>query len=384
MKILIDIAPMIPGKGGAGGGIWVYTRSLLLELDALAWPEGWEIYCLKHKDNTALPVSRIRILETTADTDGILNRLKWVHLTLPAICRKHGIDVLHRVIPELPLFGKTKTVCTLHDFMFRHYLEDPELRKYLSFAEKVKFRIFSLITAHACARAHRIIVPTQAVAMEAERRFPELQNKVAVTHEAAAAIGISGNRDRPGGEAVHLISVAGFYPHKGQRHLIQMAALLKKKARFPFVITLRGNPAYPAYEAALHREIDALGLNDSFRFPAFTKAHAIADIYTGQHIFLLLSSYEGFGLPLLEAQQYGLPVICSDIPVFREVLGSSACFVNPGDPETAVQAILKLVEDKQEQENLCKAGTKNLLRFSWEKMAQETVGVYQSMINTLK
>lgn len=381
MRILIDIGNIIPGKGGAGGGIWVYAHALLTELDQLEWPEGWEIFCLKHKDNTVFSARRIQLIDA-AGQDGPVQRLIDVQLRLPVLCRRLKIDLVHRVIPELPVFNSVRQVCTLHDFMFRHYLESPELRRYMRTGEKAKFRIFSLLTRLACIRADRILVPTQTIAAEARKRVPSCSGKLAVTPEAASGEQLMPAMHYRKGEPLHLICVAGFYPHKGQRQVITLAERLRDLNAFQFRITLRGNPAYPVYEKEIREAIRRKGLDAFFSFPEFTREHDLKAMYQGQHLFLLLSSYEGFGLPLIEAQRSGLPVLCSDIPVFREVLGASALYMDRENPESGISALMRLVQEPENWAELLQRTAENARRFSWEKMARETLAVYQQIGET--
>ncbi len=377
MRILIDIGNIVPGKGGAGGGIWVYAHALLTELDQLEWPEGWEFYCLKHKENTVFSAKRIRIIESSSTQGGPLQRLLGVQIQLPLLCRRLKIDLVHRVIPELPYINSARQVCTLHDFMFRHYLELPELNRYMSTGEKIKFRIFSVLTKMACARADRIIVPTQTIAAEARKRVPSCSGKLAITHEAVSGAQVIPTVRYRQGDSLHLICVAGFYPHKGQLQVIALAERLRDLNAFPFRITLRGNPAYPVYEREIRESIRRKGLEPFFSFPEFTREHNLEAMYQGQHLFLLLSSYEGFGLPLIEAQRSGLPVICSDIPVFREVLGDSALYIDRENPESGVNTLLRLMHDPGKWEELLLRTADNTQRFSWKKMALETLDVYK-------
>ena len=91
---------------------------------------------------------------------------------------------------------------------------------------------------------------------------------------------------------------------------------------------------------------------------------------------LNLSSYEGFGLPIIEAQSFGLPVICSDIEVFREIAGNSALFVNNTDYEGIAQRLHMLIKDKEEYRRLSTLGLENSKKYTWEKMADIVLETY--------
>lgn len=104
------------------------------------------------------------------------------------------------------------------------------------------------------------------------------------------------------------------------------------------------------------------------------------DLYcliSGAKAVLYASFYEGFGLPILEAQSCGTPVITSNISSMVEVAGKGALLVDPFDEKTILEAIKKIVTDKNFSSELVKKGFLNIQNFSWEKTAHETVKVYE-------
>jgi len=90
-------------------------------------------------------------------------------------------------------------------------------------------------------------------------------------------------------------------------------------------------------------------------------------------MLLFPSVYEGFGLPILEAMARGKPVIAADTPVFREVAGDAAWFVNPADPAAWAEAVLTLVRDPARAGRLREAGTVRVRELTYEKTAARTL-----------
>ncbi len=88
-------------------------------------------------------------------------------------------------------------------------------------------------------------------------------------------------------------------------------------------------------------------------------------------IFLFPSFYEGFGLPILEAQIAGIPVVTSNISSMPEIAGSSAILVDPNKPEEIAEAAFKLISDEILKNDIIKRGFENVKRFSWEKCSEE-------------
>ncbi|MDH4129870.1 MAG: glycosyltransferase family 4 protein, partial [Spirochaetota bacterium] len=92
-------------------------------------------------------------------------------------------------------------------------------------------------------------------------------------------------------------------------------------------------------------------------------------------IFLFPSLYEGFGLPILEAQAVGVPVITSDISSMPEVAGSGAILVDPRNTEEIAESIYKLIENREFRQQIINRGFENVKRFSWEKCARKTLRI---------
>lgn len=97
-------------------------------------------------------------------------------------------------------------------------------------------------------------------------------------------------------------------------------------------------------------------------------------------LVLLPSFYEGFGLPIVEAQACGIPVITSNMSSMPEAAGDGALFVNPKDVSQISQAILEIINNPGVVENLREKGLENIKRFSWKKVALDTIKVYRQIL----
>lgn len=94
-------------------------------------------------------------------------------------------------------------------------------------------------------------------------------------------------------------------------------------------------------------------------------------------LLMLVSYYEGFGLPILEAQSCEIPVLTSDTSSMPEVAGEGALLVNPNSVEEITDGIKKIINDERLRAELIKKGIKNSGRFSFKKMAEEALNVYK-------
>jgi glycosyltransferase-like protein len=194
-------------------------------------------------------------------------------------------------------------------------------------------------------------------------------------------------RQRVGaGDRFLFLAVGGIEPRKGSVDLV--AALGRVKAELdpsPMVAVVGGHSFqdYAAYREAtlaglaglgleLGRDVVLLGTVDDDELP---------DWYGAADALAFPSVKEGWGLAVLEAMSAGLPVVATDIPVFREYLtsGEDALLVPPGDPEALAGAMRSVVEDEGLRHRLAAAGEQVAERFSWESSAAEHRRIYQSL-----
>lgn len=109
----------------------------------------------------------------------------------------------------------------------------------------------------------------------------------------------------------------------------------------------------------------------------------IADKYVEADIVLFPSTFEGFGLPIVEAQKAGRPVITSDLAPMREVAGDGACLVNPFSVSSIRQGVLRVTGDSEYREDLIRKGFRNVTRFDAKRIADQYLSCYRKLLPDL-
>jgi len=110
----------------------------------------------------------------------------------------------------------------------------------------------------------------------------------------------------------------------------------------------------------------------------------IAQEYVGADIVSFCSTYEGFGLPIIEAQAMGRPVITSDLPPMNDVAGDGAALIDPFDPLSIRAGFDRLISDRRYRESIVERGSENVKRFDPQRIVREYVELYDRVLISSK
>lgn len=396
MDVALDIVPMAAGRGGTGSGIWTYTVNLLRHLDACC-PADLDVGVLMRRGQLAelgFPLTRLKPVEVAWPGKGIVSRLLWVHLALPLVCLRKRITVLHKLATDTPWWCPAQRITTIHDFYYEFLLEHTP-REQVRLYERLEQIYFEWVTRICFRRSRALLTVSAAVRDEAARRYPAASSKLTVIHHGAPSAAVGAQWPTGGHQDLHnsqfaipkasftFVYVAKFMTHKGQfdalravERLAELRPELARRVRLQF----RGFSNDRAYAAELRAAIARSPLAQQVEMLDYRAGLGVPDIYRGATAALLLSQYEGFGFPVVEAQSQGVPVICSDLPVLREVAGDAALFVDAADPDAVATALIKLLDDPGCVRSLREKGLANLQRFTWAEAARRTLSVYQQVL----
>ena len=309
-------------------------------------------------------------------------------------------DILFVPAHGLPLFSPTKTITTIHDIAFeranKFYAEDypgldsRRLRYIVSFLIKIftlgKYKASSSdylkwSTRHALNKAKKII----AVSIFSKR---EIIKTYGVDEDIIKVIynGYNTSLYRRVEDEKKIDRILGkygiarpyfFYVGRLERKkntptLVNAFAILKgDNSEIKEKLVLVGDASFGFDEAKYI--IEEFDLNSEIIMPGWVEEEDLPYIYSGAQAFIFPSKYEGFGIPIIQAMACGVPIICSNIPVLKEVAGEAAMFFNPDDKRDIAKAMVEIASNKKLRQELIIKGNKRVKEFSWEKCAQATL-----------
>ena len=162
----------------------------------------------------------------------------------------------------------------------------------------------------------------------------------------------------------YFVYVGNAYPHKNLKRAAEASPITLAIASSRNVFTKR---------------LEALGGN--LNFLGFVPDKKLKEMYKNSVAFVYPSLYEGFGLPGLEAMAAGTLVLASDIPVFKEVYQENALYFDPNSVDSIKRTMEKVLQmNSKERRKLISRGQKFVRRYSWAKMAKETLQVYNGTL----
>ena len=237
-------------------------------------------------------------------------------------------------------------------------------------------RAFRFFVEQTVKRADHIITISNFSRGEIVRNLAVDEKKVSVIHEAGHEANMMGSAMTTS-RSIHsplptpyIMAFSSLSAHKNIARLIAAFGTISHKV--PHSLLLVGHlPENQSVRAG----IEKTG-SDRVRFTGYLPDDEVQSLLQHASLFAFPSLYEGFGIPILDAQHAGVPVACSAVASLPEVAGEGARLFDPHSTESIADALSACLLDMDLREKLVKKGCENAARFSWEKVARETLAVY--------
>lgn len=295
------------------------------------------------------------------------HKLYWDYIKLLLALRKHSLDAIFypkNIIPFTHILIPARKLNIIHDLA--HFV--PNLGAY-PFWDTLYMKLLMKLS---CRIAHRVAAVSEFTKSEIVRVFEVNPNKIAVINEGVEPE-FKQITDRSVLDAVikkydlalpFMFYCGSISPRKNILRMLQAFAQVQN--RMPHHLYLVSGRTWSD-----HRSQEFINQHPDVRFRTlpFMPTKDLIAMYSLADAYLYPSLYEGFGLPILEAQACGCPAIISNRPPLSDVASDAAYFVNPESVDSIAQAIINLTTNEKLKQSLVEKGLRNVQRFSWSATA---------------
>ena len=308
-------------------------------------------------------------------------KFMWTQFALPLhLTFGKKPDVFFSMSHYGPRFSPVPYVVTLFDLSYLHY---PKLFN--------KDDLYQLInwTKYSIKGAKHILAISKSTKDDIVKNYGVEPNKITVTY-----IGYDRKLFRPQSKEKiqrmkkdyritgdYIIFVGTLQPRKNLESLIEAFKKLTLNSSLithHLQLVIVGKKGW-LYDSIFEKVKD-LNLSERIRFTDYVPNTDLPPLIYGAKAYVLPSLWEGFGIPVVEAQACGVPVVVSNVSSLPEVIGDSGILVDPEKVDSIADGIMKALSEET-RIILVKKGLENVKRFSWEKCAKETLEVLEKVAN---
>lgn len=299
----------------------------------------------------------------------------WRTFQITKLAKKLDLDIYHGLSHELPAGlekTKIKSVVTIHDLIYIRYSE---------FFKRIDRNIYDRKFRHACRVADRIHAISEQTKRDLIQFFAVPEEKIEVIYQSVHPVFYEivtdtekqQIKDKYKLPEKFLLAVGTIEPRKN------LLALLKGMVDSGIAVPLVAVGKPGSYKQKTDEFINASRDRLSVIYLSGITDTELAVLYQMAEVMIYPSLFEGFGLPVAEAQASGCPVITSDTSSLPEAGGDAAIYIDPAKPETIGQAIATVLSDKNLRETMIAKGKANAQRFSPENYAKQLKQLYKSI-----
>jgi glycosyltransferase involved in cell wall biosynthesis len=301
----------------------------------------------------------------------------WRTFGISKIAKKLEVRIFHGLSHELPVgIEKTgiKSIVTIHDLIFLRYPE---------YFKKIDRKIYEKKFRHSSRVADRVHAISEQTKQDLITFFEIPESKIQVIYQSINPVFYKSVnaaekkriRTRYQLPEHFMLTVGTVEPRKNLMALLEAMVLSKKY--MPLVVVGK----LTDYQHKIQKFIEA----DLNRIQVFFLTHIqdweLAVLYQMAEVMIYPSFFEGFGLPVAEAQASGCPVITSKTSSLPEAGGDGAIYINPEKPAEIGEAIGKVLASKELRKELITKGKVNAQRFTAENFATQLKQLYNSVLN---
>ncbi|MEE8125040.1 MAG: glycosyltransferase family 1 protein [Nitrospirales bacterium] len=284
-------------------------------------------------------------------------------------------DLIHFPYDSCLAIKRGKFVVTLHDVK---PLLFPKPSKIFDWKRLLK----KMVLPHPLRQIDHIVTVSECSRRDIMERLEVSGDRITVIYQ-----GVDLERFSPhvrfqveeGSVTPYVLCVAGADPTKNVKNLIIAFSLLPAEIRERHHLVLVGDVGR---QGEIRQMVKQREIEKQTVYTGVVSDERLASLYQQASVFVFLSLYEGFGLPVLEAMACGCPVISSNTSSLPEVVGDAGILVDPLDISAIVRTMERVLNDTHLVKNLRMAGIARAQKFSWDTTAKATVNLYDRVVNS--
>lgn len=351
------------------GGIGRYTRGLIYGLQQIDVPHDFVLIAHPEFQSQISKTENFKLVTNSHPVFSVTNAVSF-----SSFVNRLKIDLFHSPHFIYPWFYQGPGVATIHDLIPVKY------PKTISAVNRLKFMMALKLTVK---KAGGIIAVSNSTKNDLTGIFDIPEKKIKVTYEAVdknfyprESGCINGVREKFGLDGDYMVYVGAYKPHKNICGIIRAYNLLPLRLKEACALVLAGRR--DSRYRVVDDLIDRFGIRDRVIQIEEISDEDLAAVYSGAKAMVFPSFYEGFGLPPLEAMACNVPVLTSNTSSLGEMYEGKALTVDPENDKEIAGGIESLLSDQKLREDYIKKGAEHVRQFSWDKMAEQTVGVYEA------
>jgi glycosyltransferase involved in cell wall biosynthesis len=350
-------------------GIEEYSFQVIKHLRGIFEKEQVILYC-----NPAINIKPYFKLPGNWRIKNLRAPIFWTQIRLSLEMLFHPVDVLFVPAHTVPLIHPKNTVVTIHglEYEFCPGAYSAWQKFYMRFVIK-----------NSCRWAEKIISVSENTKKDLMRLYKVPEEKIEVIYE-----GIFTNQGStfPSASSADFsrsnLSTSRYFLFVGRLEerknicgIVESFEILKRKYKISQKLILVGKFGFGGEK--IKSKIDSSEYKSDIIMTGYVSDENKHYLLANADVFIFATFYEGFGLPILEAQSVGTPVVTSSISSMPEIANGSAVLVDPKKPQEIAEAAYKLISDESYKNDIIKKGLRNIKRFSWEKCAEEVSSFLQ-------
>ncbi|HXR49585.1 MAG TPA: glycosyltransferase family 1 protein [Verrucomicrobiae bacterium] len=281
-------------------------------------------------------------------------------------------DLVHFAMVQQPILYFGKVVTTMHDLTTLRFNNPSKNPLVFWFKQRVYVWV-NFIAAH---KSKAVIVPTEFVKDDVARNMRTNSRKITVIYESGDTYPMKPEAVAELEDKQFIMYIGRPSPHKNLSRLIEAYGTLKQSMpELHLALVGKRDALYKRHE----QEVERLGIPD-VHFTGFLSDARVRWLYEHAAVYVFPSLSEGFGLPGLEAMANGAPVASSNATCLPEVYGDAALYFDPRNVDDMAGTIKRILTDEKLRARLISAGRKQVAKYSWRRMAEQTLEVYKRVL----